>query len=160
MTGVYFVEEYAKILIERILTPFNDGFVDLQSPSGAGTMCAVYNHDGKVYVSDEGRMLGEMGDFSFQIGKVTKSYCEIFKSQQIKTIIEKSFLELYPECCLCPYLPYCGCDVVRDYAESGTMFFRSPSSVSCKLIKPIFDYLFEIIHADDERIKFLYRWLN
>ena len=158
--GIEFVEEFARVLLERIFTPFNNGFVDLQSPSGAGTMCAVYNHDGNIYVSDEGRMLGEMSDFSFKLGDISNTYDEIFKGQLVKNIIENSFLETFPECTSCVYLPYCGCDIVRDYAESGFLFSRSCNSTSCMLIKPIFDYLFEIIKAQDERIEILYGWLK
>ena len=158
--GIHFVEEFARMLLERILTPFNNGFVDLQSPSGAGIMCAVYNHDGNIYASDEGRMLGEMGDFSFKLGDISNTYDEIFKGQLVKNIIKNSFLETFPECASCVYLPYCGCDIVRDYAESGFLFYRSSNSTSCKLIKPIFDYLFEIIKAQDERVDVLYGWLK
>ena len=33
--GEFFVEDYARIILTKILTPFSTGYVDLQSPSGA-----------------------------------------------------------------------------------------------------------------------------
>ena len=47
------------------MTPFSTGFVDLQSPSGAGIAGAIYYYNGDVYPTDEARMLAEMGDQSF-----------------------------------------------------------------------------------------------
>lgn len=157
--GVFFVEEFAKLLIQRILTPLGDGFVDLQSPSGAGLMCAVYNYDGKIYASDEGRMLGEMGDKSFCLGTVEDDYEKNFKNDKIKRIIECSLLEQVPECSQCPYLPYCGCDVVRDYAESKILYSRKKNSNSCKLIKPIFKHLFDNIQKE-ETLDIFFSWLQ
>ena len=47
-----------------------NGYVDLQSPSGLGLSVLVYNYDGDVYASDEGRMLAEVGDKTFRLGNV------------------------------------------------------------------------------------------
>src|SRR5262249_18600683 len=68
--GVDFQEVYAKILLTKILTPYATGYVDLQSPAGAGTSVIVYNYDGDVYASDEARMLAEMRDTTFRLGNV------------------------------------------------------------------------------------------
>src|SRR5439155_22131283 len=68
--GTYFAEVYAQILLTKILTPFASGYVDLQSPDGAGIGVVVYNYDGDVYASDESRMLAEMGDSEFRLGNV------------------------------------------------------------------------------------------
>ena len=40
------------------------------SPAGIGLGALVYNYDGDVYASDEGRMLAEMGDHTFRLGNV------------------------------------------------------------------------------------------
>ena len=54
--GYNLVEIYTKILLEKLLTPHGTGYVDLQSPSGAGLSVLVYNYDGDVYATDEARM--------------------------------------------------------------------------------------------------------
>ena len=48
------------------------GYVDLRSPAGIGLGALVYNYDGKVFASDEGRMLAEMGDRTFELGHVER----------------------------------------------------------------------------------------
>ena len=68
LSGRTIDESYATLLLTRILTPFPTGYVDLQSPAAAGRNVLVYNYDGGVYVSDEGRMLAEMGDDRFRMG--------------------------------------------------------------------------------------------
>jgi hypothetical protein len=68
--GYNLVEIYTKILLQKILTPDGTGYVDLQSPSGAGLNVLVYNYDGDVYATDESRMLAEMGDHTFRLGNV------------------------------------------------------------------------------------------
>ena len=57
-----------------MLTSDSDGYVDLMNPSGLGIAVAVYNYDGKIYASDEGRMLAETGDDYFCIGSVEDKY--------------------------------------------------------------------------------------
>lgn len=60
--GYLLVEEFAAIILRKILTPWSTGFVDLQSPAGIVNSVLVYNYDGGVYASDESRMLAEQGD--------------------------------------------------------------------------------------------------
>ncbi len=52
-----------------MLTNDDPGYVDLTSPAGIGIGAIVYNYDGDVYASDEGRMLAEMGDTTFRLGE-------------------------------------------------------------------------------------------
>ena len=70
-SGEMFVEEFATLILRKILMPFPIGFVDLQSPSGIINGVAVYNYDGYVYASDESRMLAEYQDYTFRLGHVT-----------------------------------------------------------------------------------------
>ena len=46
--GIQFTECFTALLLSRILTPFSTGFVDLQSPSGAGVSGVIYYYDGKA----------------------------------------------------------------------------------------------------------------
>jgi sulfatase maturation enzyme AslB (radical SAM superfamily) len=55
--GRYFVEYYAQLLLTRMLTSYPTGFVDLQSPAGAGISGVIYDYNGDVKSSDEGRKL-------------------------------------------------------------------------------------------------------
>jgi len=153
LKGTFFVEEYTSLLLTRILTPFGIGFVDLQSPAGAGIECAIYNYNGDVYLSDEGRMLGEMGDKKFLLGNVHENtYEEIFNNNFLKTITANTYLETLPECCDCAFLPYCGADPVRNYLEQKDIIGNKMNSTSCQKNRLILDYLFKLIKEDNENI--------
>jgi His-Xaa-Ser system radical SAM maturase HxsB len=127
--GTYLVETYAQLLLTRILTPFPTGYVDLQSPAGAGIGAVVYNYDGDVYASDESRMLAEMGDSRFRLGNVHRdSYEAIFDSDLLRTIVAASVAESIPGCSECAFLPYCGSDPVHHYATTGDIVPHIPTS--------------------------------
>jgi His-Xaa-Ser system radical SAM maturase HxsB len=162
LKGSFFIEEYANILLTRILTPFGTGYMDLQSPAGIVINGVIYNYNGNVYVSDEGRMLAAMGDDKFLMGNVkTNTYQEIFNSDFIHSIIENACLESLPECSYCAYQSYCGADPVRNYSEQGDIVGHRPTSDACKRNKEIFKYLFELIKQDDPKINsVLWSWIN
>ena len=54
--GQTFFEFYTLLVLRRMLTDQPIGYVDLRSPAGIGLGALVYNYDGKVFASDEGRM--------------------------------------------------------------------------------------------------------
>ena len=68
--GTPFFEFYTTLVLARMLTDKPIGYVDLRSPAGIGLGALVYNYDGRVFASDEGRMLAEMGDDTFVLGDV------------------------------------------------------------------------------------------
>lgn len=127
--GTFLVETYAQLLLTRILTPFATGYVDLQSPTGAGIGAVVYNYDGDVYASDEARMLAEMGDTRFRLGNVHRdSYDAIFGGDTLREIVAASVAESIPGCADCAFLPWCGADPVHHYATSGDLVSHIPTS--------------------------------
>ena len=94
-----------------MLTSEDPGYVDLMSPAGIGIAGVVYNYDGDVYASDEGRMLAEMGDLSFRLGSIKEDdYEQIFTSSNLLTPLEESFAYSVPMCNDCAFEPYCGSD--------------------------------------------------
>ena len=162
LSGVYFGEYYATLLLRRILTPFATGFVDLQSPCGDIIGAAVYDYDGNVYASDEGRMLARMGDRQFLLGNVLRdSWEQIFKSEKVKEIVKASCVEALPTCAFCAYQLYCGASPVRYYTESGNYFGNRASSNFCKKTKGVIDYLFYLLDTDsDDVLDTFWSWLT
>ena len=73
---VRFREEYASLLLRKMLTPFPTAYVDLQSPAGLGTDFLAFNYDGHIFASDEARMLAEMGDNAFRLGHLASDTFE------------------------------------------------------------------------------------
>lgn len=163
LSGTKFSESYATILLQRILTPFPTGFMDLQSPCGAGLAGAIYYPNGDVYPSDEARMLATEGDTFFRLGSViTDSYDSIFTFNKVlRTMVESSIVESMPGCATCAYNMYCGADPVRYYNESGTMYGKRYNSDFCKKNKMIFDCLFEYLQKNDPKImKIFWSWIT
>ena len=94
LKGTFFVEGYTALLLKRILTPFATGFVDLQSPAGAGISCAIYDYDGRVYVSDEGRMMARFKDYFFCLGNVnTDSYQQLFNGEKMHQMLHHACVD-------------------------------------------------------------------
>lgn len=160
--GFYFVEYYTTLLLTRILTPFSTGFVDLQSPSGAGISGVIYDYDGNVYPADEARMLAKMGDKYFVMGNVnTHSYKEAFGSEILQKITNESCLEVMPICNQCVFNPYCGADPIRNYLETKDIMGDRLNSNFCKKNKAIFTHLFSLIRQDDEQTNDIFwSWIN
>jgi uncharacterized protein len=148
--GVPFVETFAQILLRKILTPFSVGYVDLQSPAALGTGVLVYNYDGDVYASDEGRMLAEMGDRSFRLGCVSDGYRDVMTSDRVRVLADKSCLEVMPGCSECAYSPYCGADPVQNWATQGDLMAHRPTSEFCFRQTGMFEYLFDVLRNGDE----------
>src|SRR6185437_12299769 len=87
LNDIFFREEYATIILKKVLTPFPVGYVDLNSPAGAITNVVLFNYDGAVYASDESRMLAESKDYTFQLGHLdTSSYQDIFYGQKAQEL--------------------------------------------------------------------------
>jgi uncharacterized protein len=148
--GFDFVEVYAQILLTKMLTPFATGYVDLQSPAGAGIGAVAYNYDGDVYASDEARMLAEMGDTSFRLGNVhANTYEELFGGETLRALAAGSVLESLPGCSQCAFLPYCGADPIFNYRTQGDIVGHRPTSAFCAKNMEIIRHLFDLVRGDD-----------
>ena len=102
IAGRYFPEFYSALILRRMLTDRAIGYVDLRSPAGIGLGALVYNYDGRVFASDEGRMLAEMGDNTFELGHVnTHSYQSLILSDKLVDLVASSLSQCAPECSDC-----------------------------------------------------------
>jgi His-Xaa-Ser system radical SAM maturase HxsB len=147
--GVPMVEQYAAIILKKMLSNDDPGYVDLTSPSGIGIGAVVYNYDGDVYASDEGRMLAEMKDTTFRLGNLHKdSYEEIMLSDALLGPLDESFTGSAPMCSDCAFEPYCGADPVYHHTTSGDYLGRKPTSGFCRRNMAIFKLLFDRYQGD------------
>lgn len=159
--GIQFIECFTAILLSRILTPFSTGFVDLQSPSGAGISGAIYYYDGKIYPADEARMLARMGDDYFCMGTVNDSYKDVFNGQVIRNLVYNSCVETMPVCFECIYQQYCGADVIRNYLETKDLIGYRLNSGFCKKNKLILNHIFELLNTNDEQmLDIFWSWIT
>ena len=162
LEGHFFVEAYSTILLQRILSPFSTGFVDLQSPCGAGILGAIYYYNGNVYPADEGRMLAAEGDEYFLMGNVNRdSYEKIFDGKIIHNIVKNSCVECLPGCDTCAYKNYCGSDPIRYYVECKDIVGKRYNSEFCKKNKTIIKELLRYIKEGDPKILHVFwSWIN
>lgn len=150
--GIFFTEILATILLTKILTPFSTGFVDLQSPAGIGIAGVIYDTNGNVFVSDEGRMVARAtGDFTFKIGNVeADSWKSIFGNSKLRRMVSDTLIESLPSCCYCLYQPYCGTEPVKNYIVNGRIDIICQDS--CRKYMAIFDILFEYLQRNDRKV--------
>jgi His-Xaa-Ser system radical SAM maturase HxsB len=159
--GLFFVEQYASLILTKMLTPFETGYVDLRSPAGIGIGAIVYNYDGDVYASDESRMLAEMNDKTFKLGNVhTNTWEEIMSSDALLDPLEKSYTGSVPMCSDCAFEPFCGADPVFHHATQGDMVGHKPSSTFCERNMAIFRRLIKQLRDEPEVRSIYMRWLK
>ena len=157
--GVPMVEQYAAIILKKMFTNDDPGYVDLTSPSGIGIGAIVYNYDGDVYASDEGRMLAEMGDTTFRLGNLHEdSYEEIMLSEALLGPLDESFTASAPMCSDCAFEPYCGADPVYHHATTGDYLGRKPTSGFCQRNMSIFKLLLDRYEGDPSTRALFQTW--
>lgn len=161
LSGTFIEESYATLLLTRILTPFPTSYVDLQSPAAAGSSVLVYNYDGGVYVSDEGRMLAEMGDDRFRMGTVHESLESLRQSAAMKIIRDAGDAEQLPGCSTCAFVPYCGADPVFHVATQNDAIGHRPTSEFCHRHTGLFRLLFEYLaRRDPDIMRVFLSWIS
>jgi len=160
--GYDLAEVYAKILLTKILTPCGTGYVDLQSPAGAGLNVLVYNYNGDVYATDESRMLAEMGDHTFRLGNVrTHNRKDIFSGDAFLNLSSASCNQALNGCSDCALQTYCGSDPIFNYATQGDVFGNRPTSDFCGRNMSVIKYLFEMISLQDpEMMRIFLAWIQ
>ena len=150
--GFAFKEYMATTILKKILTPYATSYVDLMSPAGIGIAAIVYNYDGDIYASDEGRMLAEMNDKTFSLGNVHRnSYEDVFTSEALLQPLEESFTNSVPMCSECAFEPFCGAEPVFHHATQGDFVGHKPTSAFCGRNMAIFKRLFKLLDEPEKR---------
>ena len=147
--GIPVREVAAAIALNKILSPFDAGYVDLQSPTGSGLAVLVYNHDGYVYPSDEARMLAASGDVSLRLGRIGDDLHTLLGSKVQRILVASSLSKIVPGCRDCTYNVYCGPDPVSSYNEWGSCAAPVQATDHCKRQRWLFDFLFSRLNAGD-----------
>lgn len=158
--GHEFREDYTTIVLQKMFSPTGSGYVDLQSPAGIGIGALVFNYDGSVYASDEGRMLAEMGDASFRLGHLdSDAYEDVMTNDALLGPLEDTLLESSPMCTDCPYLPYCGADPVGHKATLGDTLGHKAFSAFCKKQVGVVEHILLLLEDDPEARRILLGWV-
>jgi hypothetical protein len=135
------------------------GYVDLRSPAGIGLGALVYNYDGSIFASDEGRMLAETGDRTFELGHVAKNdYRSLLLSQKLVDLVGSSLTQCAPECVDCVYESHCGADPVYHHATQGDPLGVKPLSGFCSRQKSVMGTILDLLHNSPQDAAILHRW--
>ena len=157
--GIEIMEGTASTFLMKMLTPDDPNFVDLRSPLGSGIGQLAYSYDGKIYPSDEGRMVAGMGSDFFLLGELGKStYQQVVNHPTVKTLAMSSIVDTLPQCSTCWNAPYCGVRPIHNWMNGGDLFGQRPLTPKCKEHMSIAKMLFERM-IDDEtgRIEAIFR---
>lgn len=153
-------EEYTAILLQKMFGVHGSGYIDLQSPAGLGIAGIVYNYDGSIYASDEGRMLAEMGDDSFRLGHLdTDTFESVVTSPALTSMLADTMLEGVPMCCDCAFLPYCGADPVFHRATQGDIIGHKAFSAFCAKQMAVLRHLMSRMEDDPSARAILEDWV-
>lgn len=159
--GVPIAEGHAVIFLGKILNHKAGNYTELRSPCGAGLGQLAYNYDGRIYCCDEGRMMAEMGDHSFQLGSIESNYKELFDNSVCKAVATASCLENSPLCSDCVFSPFCGTCPVLNYYENNNLFCLNPSDYKCQIYKGMLKTLFSLLNSGDEQLVGIFKkWCN
>jgi uncharacterized protein len=159
--GRHFPEFYSALLLTRMLTDRPTGYVDLRSPAGTGLGAMVYNYDGKVFAADEGRMLAEMGDRTFELGDLADDgYLDLILSEKLVDIVGKSLTQCAPQCSSCAFESHCGADPVYHYATQRDAVGIKPLSEFCGRQKGIMTHLLDLLETSPDDAAILRRWAS
>jgi uncharacterized protein len=159
--GIPMVETYAAIIAKKMFSNEDPGYVDLSSPAGMGLGAIVYNYDGTIYASDEGRMLAEMGDTTFRLGDLAHDrYEDVMLSDALLDPLEESFTQSVPMCNSCAFEPFCGADPVFHHATQGDPVGHKPSSAFCRRNTGLFKLLLTKYRDDPQARDLFWRWAH
>lgn len=159
--GVPMVETYAALIAKKMFSNDDPGYVDLTSPAGIGLGALVYNYDGKIYASDEGRMLAEMNDHTFLLGNVdTSSYKDIMLSERLLLPLEQSLTLSAPRCTTCAFEPYCGADPVFHHATMNDFVGHKAMSAFCQRNMGVFTAILRRVYKDPYARDLFWRWAH
>jgi His-Xaa-Ser system radical SAM maturase HxsB len=159
-SGKMLVERKALVLLTKILRGEDPGYMDLRSPAGAVLGCLAYNYDGRIFVSDEGRMVDHSGDERFCVGQIGKSsWADVVDHPTTKACVMASTLDSQPLCAQCAYKPYCGVEPVFHYETQRSVWGQLPSSDWCRGWMGAFDIIFEKLRSPEDR-KIFESWLE
>ncbi len=161
--GIVLREMLSVVFLNKILNNTDSGFMDVRSPGGMAIGGVAYNYDGKVYASDESRMLGRMGMDDFlmtpmlETGEIT--YKAMANSEVTKMCVQASTLDGLPGYVDHVYKPYLGVNLEYSFTQHGNLFSNFSKDDKTKLQISMLDYLFEKLE-DPENEKIFRSWIK
>jgi uncharacterized protein len=160
---IFLKEMLSMVYLTKILKNTDSGFMDVRSPSGIAIGWVAYNYDGKVYASDESRMLGRMGIEDFLLTPMLENGEETYKamanSNVTKIAVQSSTLDGLPGYVNHVYKPYLWVDLIYAFTQHGNVFSNFSKDDKTRIQISMLDYLFEKL-KDEENEKIFKSWIE
>lgn len=157
-TGGLSVEEfYTTNTLRRLLSSGVDGHVNVRNPNLVASDYIVVDYDGKLYPSDEARMMSRVGLIDLSIGDVWTG----IDQTAVGTMNEGAANNFDPDCIHCPFQPHCGTDVIDDISRYQRIDLPRHKTWFCQRQLAVFDKCIELMRRDDEPTRSsLAKWLG
>ncbi|MBP46435.1 MAG: hypothetical protein CMH53_00660 [Myxococcales bacterium] len=119
----------------------------------------AYGWDGTIYSSDEGRMLGDMGDPLFALGKVTTdNYQMVVTHPTVRALVLASVTDGQPGFVNWVYKPFCGSRASQNYIDQGSIQGRAGDSNLFGNHQVILDSIFEVFQQQGASPSLFQKW--
>lgn len=152
----YFDEFYLSMIVRSIFVNRGHGFVDFRSPSHFLQDYGVIDFDGKVYPSDEARMLSRIGHVDLSVGHMSNGIDE----EKLAELNFNAHHQMNPDCIHCAYMPYCGVDVVDDMSRYNRIDLPKFDTWFCNRQTMLFDLIFsKVVERDRRWLDVFLKWI-
>jgi His-Xaa-Ser system radical SAM maturase HxsB len=139
-TGGVFAERMLPVVLTKVLSDTDVGFVDWRNPCGDVTGALIYDYDGELLPADEAR--SQRNEFS--LGNVTStSYEQLIRRKSSFRTTNLSLRDRDPVCRECAYNPFCGVMPVLDFSRTGDPTPRPHESDECLFTLAVLDWTFQ-----------------
>jgi len=154
--SIYFEEFHFSLLLKNIVQFPNRGFVDFRSPSFFLQDYGVIDFDGKIYPSDEARMLSRTKHVDLSVGAIGGS----LDTNKINEMNWSSINQIEPDCLHCVYMPFCGIDIIDDMSRYNRVDSPKLDSWFCRRSMSTFDLIFKKIeNRNVEWLDVFLKWI-
>lgn len=159
LSGLPMFEYSASVHVRRVMNPGFSQYADLKSPGGFVFNSILFDFDGKMYGSDEARMLQRvLPNVDFSFGKADEGLTN--NNPIYEHIISNSFNFIHPGCDNCAYQPFCGVDACQNISQQGEPVGDKSISLFCNYHKEMFGYIINEYYSDPASRKILDEWCH
>lgn len=154
--STYFEEFYTGELVRKIFADKSSGFVDYKSPAKYAQNYCVIDFDGKIYPTDESRMLSRTRQVDLCIGDLETG----LNKEKIDDLNQSAIHHVHEDCIHCAYMPFCGIDIIDDMSRYARFDLPKNSTWFCNRHIFLFDFIFEkVINWETDWLKLFNSWI-
>lgn len=151
-------EYYLSLAIRRALQSGHDSHVDFRNPSHLGADYLVVDFNGRLYPTDEARMLTRSGVVDLSIGDIASGVTDENSLRELNLSATNTF---DPDCMHCAFQPACGSDPLDDVSRYGRVDLPRQETFFCQRQKALFKLAWQLILSRDSEVRApLCRWLG